>query len=510
MFLRTGGTQLKGWDEVIEIKRLIRAGQNVSEVARELGIDRRTVRKYRDLTPEDVAVYRARTKRRSRKVDDFEDWIRHRVEAMAEDGVINSQAIYEEIKRLGYEGSARTLRRYVSQLGVKPVKRRIFEPFETPPGHQAMVDLGESRKVRIGTEKRTLYLIALVLSHSRKKYAQWYDRPVDTEMFIEFHQRAFQVLEGIPHQMVYDQTKLAVLAEQYGEVDFNESFFGYANWCGFRTYICNKSDPQTKGKIEAVIRYIKRSFLPGRSFDSLSDLEDQWEKWLREVADVKEHETTGRRPLDLWKQERPYLQPLARQAFLTQPSYRIQRAYEDGFVKVLGNRYSVPSSHHGAEVKVRVTEERVEIRTLQEEPLYSHWRSLEKGKRFKIQAHYAKTYQVSTQELSAKLLTQYESPQLVAQLQLNFPRHFREQARQILLLTRKFDRKLVQEAIERILKHDCVSYRNLKKTVRYLASQQAVENALQTRLDLQAELPQDMGLEIRQATYYDELLEVEP
>jgi hypothetical protein len=373
-----------------------------------------------------------------------------------------------------------------------------------------MVDLGATRKVRIGTEKRTLYFIALVLSHSRKKYAEWYDRPVDSEMFIEFHQRAFQVLEGIPHQIVYDQTKLAVLAEQYGEVDFNESFFGYANWSGFKPYICNKSDPQTKGKIEAVIRYIKRGFLPGRNFDSLSDLEDQWQKWLNGVADVKEHETTRRRPIDLWKEEQPHLQPIGQQDFLTKPSYRIQQAYEDGFVKVLGNRYSVPSSHHGAEVKVRVTEERVEIRTLEEGLLYSHWRSLEKGKRFKIQSHYQKSYQVSTRELSAQLLTQYKSPELVAQLQLNFPRHFREQARQILNLARKFERELVKEAIERILEHRCVSYRNLKKTVRYLASQQALDDALETIIDREAELPQDMGLEMRKATYYDELLEVEP
>jgi transposase len=500
---------LKGWDEVIEIKRLIQTGRKVSEVARELGIDRKTVRKYRDLTPEDIALYRSRAQRRSRKVDDFEDWIRYRVEAMAEDGVINSQAIYEELKGLGYEGSARTLRRYVSRLGVKPEKRRIFEPFETPPGHQAMVDLGEKRKVRLGTERRTVYFAALVLSHSRKKYAEWFDRPVDTEMFIEFHQRAFQALGGIPHQIVYDQTKLAVLAEQYGEVDFNEAFYGYANWCGFQTYICHKADPQTKGKIEAVIRYIKRSFLPGRSFDGLSDLEDQWQKWLGEVADVKEHETTRRRPVDLWKEEQGHLQPIGRQSFLTEPAYRVQPVYEDGFVKVLGNRYSVPSSHHGAEVKIRVTEEKVEIRTLKEALLYSHWRSLEKGRRFKIRAHYAKTYTVSTEALSAQLLTRYESPELVDQLKQNFPRHFREQARQMIQLERKFERELIQRAVQRILEHHCVSYGNLKKTVHYLASQETLKEAFQANVDLQAELPADLGLEVRQSNYYDELLEVE-
>ena len=87
---------MKGWDEVIEIKRRIKEGRKVSEVARELGIDRKTVRKYRDLTVEEIAVYRRQSKRRSRKVDHYKDWVGHRVKVMAEDGVINAQAIYEE------------------------------------------------------------------------------------------------------------------------------------------------------------------------------------------------------------------------------------------------------------------------------------------------------------------------------------------------------------------------------------------------------------------------------
>jgi transposase len=500
---------LKGWDEVNEIKRLIRRGRKVSEVARELGVDRKTVRKYRDLTPEEIAIYRSQAKRRSRKVDHYKDWIRHRVKVMAEDGVINSQAIYEELKALGYRGSARTLRRYVSQLGVKPQKRRIFEPFETPAGHQAMVDLGEKRKVRLGTQRRTVYFVALVLSHSRKKYAEWFDRPVDTEMFIEFHQRAFQALGGIPNQIVYDQTKLAVLQEQYGEVDFNEAFYGYANWCGFQSYICRKSDPQTKGKAEAAIRYIKRSFLPGRSFDSLSDLQGQWQKWLREVADVKPHETTGQAPLELWKKEKQHLQPIGRQPFLTQAAYRIQKVYEDGFVKVLANRYSVPSAHHGGRVKVRVTEEKVEVCSLEGEFLCSHWRSLEKGKRFKVRAHYQKTYTVSTEELSAELSTLCKSPELVDELKQNFPRHFREQARQMIQLTRRFEPELIQKAVERILEYRCVSYGNLKKTVDYLASQESLQEAFRSSVELKAQLPPDMGLKTRQSTYYDQLLEVD-
>lgn len=500
---------MKGWDVVIEIKRLIEEGKKISELARRLGVDRKTVRKYRDMPVDKIAAHRSESKRRSRKVDKYQEWIEERIQAMAEDGVINAQAIYEELRSLGYEGSARTVRRFVSRLRDKQKRKRIYEPFETPPGRQAMVDLAEKRRLRIGGGKRTVYLAAMILSYSRKKYVEWYDRPIDTQLFIEFHQRAFQNFEGIPQEIVYDQTKLAVLSEQYGEVEFNEEFFGFARWCGFQPYICRKFDPETKGKIESAIRYVKRSFVPGRSFDGLSDLENQWQRWLKEVGDAKPHETTGRPPGQAWEEEKSQLQPLAKTPFRAQPAFRIQQVYEDGFVKVLGNRYSVPACHQGAKVKVRVREEKVEIRTLEGEPLYTHWRSLEKGKRFKISAHYQKQYSVPTEALTAQLLSLYASPELVEHLKKNFPRHYREQSRQIIALAKKFDLQILKQAIRRVVEHGCVSYGNLKATARYLESQKTLSQALRTTVNLEAELPADLGLETRQSDYYDRLLEVE-
>ena len=59
------------------------------------------------------------------------------------------------------------------------------------------------------------------------------------------------------------------------------------------------------------MRYVKRGFLPGRSFDHLADLSSQWEEWGGEVADLKPHETTGRAPLEAWEEEKGHLQPVA-------------------------------------------------------------------------------------------------------------------------------------------------------------------------------------------------------
>jgi transposase len=480
-------------------------------VARQLKMDRKTVRKYRDRPVGEIAEGFSKASQRSRKMDRYQEWVQSRVEAMAEDGVINAQAMLHDLRALGYAGSARTLRRYVGRLRAKHQKeRRIYEPFETAPGQQAMVDLGEKRKLHLSGRRQPVYFVAMVLSYSRKKYAEWYDRPIDTQTFIEFHHRAFHYFEGIPHQVVYDQSKLAVLSEQYGEVEFNKDFYGLVQWCGFTPYICRKFDPETKGKIESVIRYVKRGFLPGRRFDNLTDLSDQWQRWLNEVADAKPHETTRRVPEQAWEEEKPHLQPLARSPFRAQPVFRTQQVYQDGFVKVLGNRYSVPSSQHGREVKVRVTEDKVEIRSLDGRLLYTHWRSLEKGRRFKVAAHYEKPYRVPTEQLTAELLSLYENPGLDEQLQRDFPRHYREQSRQIIGLSQHHDREILKQAVCRLLEHGCVSYKNLKATVRYLESHEALSKALQNRVDNEAQLPPDLGLELRSSAYYDCFLEVEP
>ena len=407
---------MKGWDVVNEIKVLLANNCSVSGVARKLGIDRKTVRKYRDMEMDQIAEYRRARRRRKRGLSSYAKWIEERVEAMAEDGVINAQSIYEQLKPLGFQGSARSVRRFVRGYRKKHTKKRIYEPFETEAGHQAMVDFGEKRRVRIGQARSRVYFAAMILSYSRKKYTEWYDRPVDTQEFIRFHQRAFQNLGGIPAEVVYDQTKLAVLSELYGEVEFNQSFYSYATWCGFKPYICNKFDPETKGKVESAVRYIKRGFLPGRRFESLTDLEQQWRSWLENVGDAKVHETTGRPPLELWEEEKPHLQPLTKERFEPQAAYRTQQVYRDGFVKVLGNRYSVPSSHHGQLVKVRVTEEHVEVRTLDEEHLHSHGRAAGRGKRIKENEHYAKQYSVPTQELTQRVFDIFESREFEQQL----------------------------------------------------------------------------------------------
>ncbi len=489
-----------------EIKLLLKQGKKVSEVARELGIDRKTVRKYRNRDIAQIAHEREAGQTRKRNLDDFEPWIRAKVKRMAEDGVINAESIYNELKKLRYEGSSRSVRRFVETLRPASRPSRDYRRFETPPGHQAMVDLGEKRGVRISGGRQTVYFIAMVLSRSRRKYVEWFERPIDTEMLLRFHESAFGYFEGVPRQMVYDQMKLAVLEERYGEVEFNQAFYSYAQWRHLEVYVCHKADPETKGKIESVVRYVKRGFLPGREFQSFGDLLRQWEEWVRDVADVKPHGTTGRPPLEAWREEKTALRPVPDEPVLIGPAYRIQLVQIDNWVKVLGNAYEIPRGHQAKEVKVRVTEERVEFRDLEGKHIYSHWRCGAHGKRIQLPEADRPAPKDTGEELTERVLAVLPCPEWIEAVRRKFPRHYRDQCRGVLTLARKTDGAILLKAARRLLDHRCVGYGMLKKTVAYLEDLAAPAEAA-ARVS-PGELPGDLGLEPRSVEYYDQVMEV--
>jgi transposase len=455
---------MESWAVIHRIKESLDQGLKVSEIARRLGVDRKTVRKYRNLSEKEIRRMRKNARRRSRKIDGFLDWLKVRVGEYEEQGVVNSECIHRELVEMGYEGSARTVRRYVSGMRTR-AQKRIYEPFETPPGRQAMVDLGEVRRAPLTAGPATLYFAAMVLCYSRKKYGEWYDRPITTEMFLGFHERALRAMGGVPEEIVYDQTKLAVLKERCGECDFNEDFYGFARFYGFEPYICNKYDPETKGKIEAVVRYAKRGFLPGRTFMDVPDVQFQWEGWLENVADRKPHETTGRPPMELWHEEKEYLSALTDGHYDPQASMERRKVLASGLVKVLGNAYSVPAKYHKAEVLVRVTEEKVEFYDLARIHIWTHWRCSGRGKRFIERSHYEREYSVKTEVLEQEVLEVYESPAMLEVLRRRVPRHYREQLKGLLRLDRDHGREVLREAARRAVAYGCVSLGNMEKII---------------------------------------------
>jgi hypothetical protein len=113
--------------------------------------------------------------------------------------------------------------------------------------------------------------------------------------------------------------------------------------------------------VERSIKYLRDSFWPV-AFTDLPDLNRQVSAWVAGVANVREHATLKRRPIDLLAEERSHLLPLKATSTFEGLLAEERKVGRDAFVAFEGNRYAVPWQYAGRHVSVVVTEAHVEIR----------------------------------------------------------------------------------------------------------------------------------------------------
>ena len=137
------------------------------------------------------------------------------------------------------------------------------------------VDFGELTVDTSSGGRQKLYVAGFILSHSRFKYVEWLDRPLRTADLIRMQDNAFHYFGGMTEEIVYDQDRLLTVSENAGDLNLTEAFTRYQRFRRFKVELCRKSDPESKGKVEQVIKYVKNNFAKHRIFDNLS----AWCKW---------------------------------------------------------------------------------------------------------------------------------------------------------------------------------------------------------------------------------------
>jgi transposase len=334
------------WQDYINIEQLLELGLNKTQIANRLEISRTTLYKYLSMTPEEYQCWNEEMRTRSKKADAYEaeiiSWLRASPDLSSAQVMDWLQERYGEIDIC--EG---TIRNYVSEIrekcGIPKVKyHRQFEATEDPPmGKQTQVDFGEMKLQDEHNQWKTLRFIAFVLSHSRFKYVEWLDRPFTTKDVIASHERAFAYLGGMTKELVYDQDHLLVVSENNGEILFTQEFAAYRNERKFQIHLCRKQDPQSKGRIENVVKFVKYSFGRGRIYTNLSKLNESCIAWLARTGNGKLHHTTKKIPAEVHALEKQHLQPVALKTIETALSIT-RDIRKDNTVSYGSNRYSVP------------------------------------------------------------------------------------------------------------------------------------------------------------------------
>ena len=301
-----------------------------------------------------------RKPRRSKALDGLEGWLAERFRRHRG----NADVVRQDLAReRGIMVSLRTIERAVAPLRqALRAEARACVRFATPPGQQLQIDFGEMR-VSIGEEAVRVYLFVATLGYSRRVFVRAFRHERQSAWF-DGLEGAFRHFGGVPREVLLDNARALVDHHDAAtrEVRFNERLHAFARYWGVRPRACAPYRARTKGKDERGVGYVKHNAIAGHSFASWPALEAHLLWWMREIADVRDHGTTGEAPrLRFERDEAAALTPIDGRPPFRQVRELVRRVQADCAVEVDGNSYSVPWRLIGESVQVVVADGRVRI-----------------------------------------------------------------------------------------------------------------------------------------------------
>lgn len=349
-----------------ELVRLHRMGVGDREVARMLGMGPNTERTYRqalaramllDGEPEQIPeleVLKAAVethvppKRPPQQTSSVLEW-RPEIERLLDKG-LRPKAIFDRLRleQPDFGGSYAAVKRLTwtiaRERGVQPDEVAI--PVETDAGDVAQVDFGYAGHLWDPDAKmlRRAWVFVMVLGYSRHLFAQIvFDQR--TETWIRLHIEAFRFLGGVPRTIVPDNLRAAVVRAAFAvddDSELNRSYRELARHYGFQIDPTPPRAPKKKGKVESSVKYVKHNALAGREGEDVMQVRAILARWIVEVAGVRVHGTTGKKPIEVFEaEERGRLLPLPTRPYELVVWKRCT-VHGDSHVEFDGRLYSVP------------------------------------------------------------------------------------------------------------------------------------------------------------------------
>jgi transposase len=325
-----------------------RQGLKAAQIAHGLGLDPRTVAYW--LRQERFRPRHATP--RASKLDPFKP----QIVQMLEKYPYSAAQVLQRLREQGFDGGYSTVKAYVRT--VRPKRQPALLKLAFAPGECAQVDWGSFGAVRVGQTSRRLSFFVMVLCYSRLMYVE-FTVSQTMEHFLACHQHAFEFFGGVPHSIMVDNLKSAVLKRALGEAPvFNPKYVDFAKHNGFRIVPCNVGKGNEKGRVENGVGYVKKNLLAGLDIADFSMLAPAVKHWLDTVANVRVHGETRKPPLELWQSEKPHLRPLPLHPFdiATVSQVRASRQFR---ITLDTNRYSVPAHLAGQALTLKTYPDRL-------------------------------------------------------------------------------------------------------------------------------------------------------
>lgn len=350
-------------------------GLRATQIARELGLDERTVRRRLEANQ----FLPRKAVQRTSKLDPFKG----SVVRMLESYQYSAKQIFQRVREEGFTGGYTAVKKFVRK--VRPKREKAYLTLAFAPGECAQVDWGSYGTIRVGETTRRLSFFVMVLCYSRQMYVE-FTVSQTMEHFLACHQNAFQAFGGVPSRIMIDNLKTGVLKHAPGEAPvYNPRYLDFARHTGFSISACGVAKGNEKGRVENGVGYVKKNFLAGADLPDFAAINPAAKIWLDTVANVRIHGETRQRPADMLVAELPHLQPLPSHPYDV-GTVSCVRASSQFRVTLDANRYSVPARFAGQILTMKTYPDRLCF--YHEEKLVArHSRSFERGRDFEDPDH---------------------------------------------------------------------------------------------------------------------------
>jgi transposase len=358
---------------VFEIHQLHAEGFSCRSIARQLQVSRETVAKY---LADPASVIRSRKKKPS-KLDPYRELVETMIKECPD---VKAPVILQRIRKKGFDGEITIVRDMLRKLRGKAMNRQPFIRFESQPGEQVQVDWGHMGTLTYGENRRKLYALAVLEGHSRMLYV-FFSHSQQQEYLHQGLLEAFTYFDGLPKEVLVDNMLTAVTERVGSIIRFNEAFLDFLGKFSITPRACTVRMPQEKGKVENAIKYIRQNFWPLRQFADLADVQQQVRHWLDNVANVRKHNTTGKRPVDQLHglQPLPNLLPDCRQVCSL-------LVHKDFGVRFDTNIYTVPPWAIGKHVTLKADTSQISIH-FKDRLIACHARCWDRRQRIELDIH---------------------------------------------------------------------------------------------------------------------------
>ena len=391
------------WLELRRFRALHQSGSmSISEISRETGLNRRTVRKYlSDQVPPGPPRESTRKGARRQMVLDVAPVIDALLRAEI---LIKGTVVHERlVKEYGFTGNYQRVKLYLqearpriaAELGIGPGELAgLHRRFEVVPGAQAQVDWGDEGRILAHMGIAKVYSFHMVLSYSRDPFC-CFTTSLDIATFFDCHRRAFAHFGGVPGAIVYDRTKTVVRRHVApGQaVPLHPEAVAFAGHYDFDIDVLAAYRPMAKGRVERQVAIVRDHVLAGRAFSSIEELDAAFTAWVP-MRRSRTHRTHGEVIGVRAVRDHLALRPLPLTPYIVTKRH-LRPVGKDCLVAFDANLYSVPARkvrHHqlveirasAATVTLHSTVPDIEGNTL----LATHPRAVGKGARVVDETHW--------------------------------------------------------------------------------------------------------------------------